>query len=306
MDDREPFRPPNKRAGKKAAKKRQLFELTQQGKHCPKVKSKVLPRGIVDTSDVVDPITSAGSSTSRVAPVPPPKAPGVVTGFVDSAFDSEAPTCKAESEVVVAKAKAGDCRLSQEVNPILRPGTTPVRSPAVTIQAPTVRLSLDLHGVLDIDAPTEGRWGIEARTATANWLTQSHYHEVGVCSFIGERGELSQQRRKQAKSEVVRFNTDYHRDLRICITSDRSKEVLQADTVSCHIDDRKNLCDELHSRGVPVVCLNEHLFRNKRLVSQCPYPVVPNIVQAFEAINRFRLVPRVFSEWPGIFTTPLW
>ena len=168
-----------------------------------------------------------------------------------------------------------------------------------------IRLSCDLHGLLGFGSLTEGVWSTESRSSLVNWLTSSQYHQVGVCTYIGLRGLDSQKRRNNAVSEVHRFNQDYHTNLRILITTDREKHVLSPEHVSCHIDDKPNLCELIHERGLPVVCLN--LAYEQRLGRHYqpppPFPVVANFQEAIAAVRNFRLVPRVFKVWPGIFRT---
>ena len=193
--------------------------------------------------------------------------------------------------------------LISEARPLeLRPrGGPQVASTASSVAGahPTIRLSLDLHGVLDLGSTGKGRWSTVAIDQLANWLSQSPYHQAGVYSYIGLKGAESKFRRDQALASVRRFNTAHNADLRIGITTDKPKSDIKAQEVSVHVDDKVEICRQLNDRGVPNICLNPNL-RN-------PPPdlvVVKDIVAAFEAIERLRLVPRVWaSQWPGIFKT---
>lgn len=215
--------------------------------------------------------------------------------------EPEVPKAKAE----VPKAKA---RLSDPIGESLRPqrpnidSTAPVAGPNQEVK---VRLSCDLHGCLDLDSFEEGVWATVSRSSLANWLSSSKYNQAGVYTFIGTRGPDSQERRNQAISETARFNSDYHTDLRILITVDREKNQLTPTNVSCHIDDKESICYLCHDRGLPVVCLNPGFKSRIRrgYQHQPPFPVVSTFQEAITQVRNFRLVPRVFASWPGIFKT---
>lgn len=120
-----------------------------------------------------------------------------------------------------------------------------------------IRLSVDLHGVLDLDSHEDGVFNVESRGALCGWLhSNKRFHQAGVCSYIGHSGPKSQERRVQAKREVNRFNDDFHCDLRLLLTSDKKKSALDPSEVSCHIDDRLDLAYSLRDRGVPVILVN--------------------------------------------------
>ena len=224
---------------------------------------------------------------------------------VEGGLGSEA----SSSSGVVVKAKVPPVKLSEPIGSTeLRPNPRDIASTAPVIgpgQELKIRLSCDLHGCLDFGSLTEGVWSTESRSSLVNWLTSSQYHQVGVCTYIGLKGLDSQKRRNNAVSEVHRFNQDYHTNLRILITTDREKHVLSPEHVSCHIDDKPNLCELIHERGLPVVCLN--LAYKQRLGRHYqpppPFPVVANFQEAIAAVRNFRLVPRAFKVWPGIFRT---
>jgi hypothetical protein len=95
---------------------------------------------------------------------------------------------------------------------------------------PTIRLSVDLHGVLDLGSRIEGRWETQATNSLANWIKESPYH-------IGNFGDKSLKRRRDAASERRRFNENFHTDLRALLTSDSDKRALNASSVTAHIDD---------------------------------------------------------------------
>ena len=112
--------------------------------------------------------------------------------------------------------------------------------------------------------------------------------------------ETGQNTPKHMTTKCFLPNQDYHTNLRILITTDREKHVLSPEHVSCHIDDKPNLCELIHERGLPVVCLN--LAYKQRLGRHYqpppPFPVVANFQEAIAAVRNFRLVPRVFKVWP--------
>eukprot|EP00435_Cladocopium_sp_Y103_P039243 s2171_g10.t1 len=265
----------------------------------------------------VPPKKSSGSKGSTVSSPPEapnpsvhpkdlPKAPGSKVAFEVVIIEEEPKSVAIPKEsskaVVIPKAKGSGVPVSQARPLELRPqGGPPVASTASSAAGvnPTVRLSLDLHGVLDLGASERGRWSTVACSQLATWLSRSPYNQAGVCSYIGTRGEESQIRRDQALSEVRRFNNTHNTDLRICITADRAKSELQAHEISVHIDDKVDICRRLNSRGVPNICLNPNLRS-----PPADLVVVRDIVEAFEALERLRLVPRVWArQWPGIFRT---
>ena len=325
MSGDQPFRDaPNKRGGKKVKRKKELWELTEQGQHIPKVKSESVPIGYsssdyntgnwgqhtgwqdwsdwhnkepsVVNSEAKTPLSPTQDTVESCEPITidpsrsPPKAVPEVSGPEVSV--SSLPEAPSSSGVLISEARPLE----------LRPrGGPQVASTASSVAGahPTIRLSLDLHGVLDLGSTGKGRWSTVAINQLANWLSQSPYHQASVYSYIGLRGAESKFRRDQALASVRRFNTAHNADLRIGITTDKLKSDIQAQEVSVHVDDKVEICRQLNDRGVPNICLNPNL-RN-------PPPdlvVVKDIVAAFEAIERLRLVPRVWaSQWPGIFKT---
>ena len=243
----------------------------------------IIKRPTQDTVESCEPITIDPSHS-------PPKAVPEVSG--PEVPVSSLPEAPSSSGVLISEARPLE----------LRPrGGPQVASTASSVAGahPTIRLSLDLHGVLDLGSTGKGRWSTVAIDQLANWLSQSPYHQAGVYSYIGLKGAESKFRRDQALASVRRFNTAHNADLRIGITTDKLKSDIQAQVVSVHVDDKVEICRQLNDRGVPNICLNPNL-RN-------PPPdlvVVKDIVAAFEAIERLRLVPRVWaSQWPGIFKT---
>lgn len=160
---------------------------------------------------------------------------------------------------------------------------------------PDHRLSVDLHGVLDLGSRIEGRWETQATNSLANWIKESPYH-------IGNFGDKSLKRRRDAASERRRFNENFHTDLRALLTSDSDKRALNASSVTAHIDDKLPLCRSLVARGVVVICVNPRLYNSARPPTDIE--VVESLPRALEA--RRRLVPSVYPAWPGIFTTGSW
>lgn len=247
-------------------------------------------------------VTPAKAVATPVEAVPKPKLR--LPRKRDTPAASEVPKPKeepvvAKAKVVIAKAKA---KLSDPTT-VLAPQSNPVAS-TVSIPADCyIRLSVDLHGVLDLNAPREGVWETTARSSLCQWLAASPTHQCGVCSYIGTGGPKSQQRRREALQELHRFNNDYHCDLRLIIEDQRGKPVLTADSVTCHIDDRLDLAWTLAERGVPCILVNPYLVDRPPRSKPEGLVICRSLGAALTEVRRRRFVPRPFSPWPGIFTT---
>lgn len=95
---------------------------------------------------------------------------------------------KAVSGPVIPKVKGLGVAVS-EARPLeLRPqGGPPVASTASSAASvnPTIRLSLNLHGVSDLGLAVRGQWSTVAFSQLASWLPRSPYNQAGMCSYIG-------------------------------------------------------------------------------------------------------------------------
>ena len=164
-----------------------------------------------------------------------------------------------DEEIPKAKAAVSQGLRISDPSTLLRPQVTafPVVTPSPpNLENATVRISVDLHGVLDLNSPVEGRWNEVAKSALANWLHSDHRHQAGVATYIGEHGYRSQRRRREALEEVRNFNETFNCDLRIHITPDRSKPELNPNQVSIHIYDRLDLARLLWNRGLDCILVN--------------------------------------------------
>lgn len=128
-----------------------------------------------------------------------------------------------DEEIPKAKAAVSQGLRILDPSTLLRPQVTafPVLTPSppnLENATVTVRISVDLHGVLDLNSPVEGRWNEKAKSALANWLHSDHRHQAGVATYMGEHGYKSQRRRREALEEVRNFNETFHCDLGIHIS----------------------------------------------------------------------------------------
>lgn len=205
--------------------------------------------------------------------------------------DSRAEGVKAKGVQLLSEA----ANLGLRPNPGLRIGPP---SPPIP-EGATVRISIDLHGVLDLGAATEGCWSTDAKCCLANWLHTDRRHEAGVCSYIGLHGHSSNKRRSEAIRELHSFNQSNFTDLRLLITSDRDKPALVPEEVAVHIDDRLDLAVKLRERGVDTIIVNPNLHNPSK-----GFFVASSVAEAFVEIGRRRYIPKVYrTRWPGIFTS---
>lgn len=269
----------------------------------PPVKPKLsLPRDKFEDFPVVAPfVATGGPSGSKVGS----------SAVVSKAEEPKVfgnPVVEVKSNPVVKDSIIPKAGIIKAVGPKLSSFSAPLRPtggsfPNPTSGAvcgsgnPTIRLSVDLHGVLDLGSRIEGRWETQATNSLANWIKESPYH-------IGNFGDKSLKRRRDAASERRRFNENFHTDLRALLTSDSDKRALNASSVTARIDNKLPLCRSLVARGVVVICVNPRLYNSARPPTDIE--VVESLPRALEALRRRRLVPSVYPAWPGIFTTGSW
>lgn len=268
---------------KKASPAKRQLELPR-GERSPKAKAVAVEPVSPTVSLELVPTVEA-----KAAPVEPKATP-----VVAKAVSAVSP------KAVIPKARP---RISDPVVGLSPAAHIPVERTAAPSANCFIRISVDLHGVLDLNTEVEGRFERTARSSLCNWLHKSRYHQAGICSYIGRAGPSSQARRQSAVSEVHRFNSDYHTQLRLLIDSDKAKPLLNPRTVSIHIDDRLDLAWKLSERGLDTILVNPFLCRNppRHLPPGCV--VVEDLTKALAEVTRRGLVPKEFPAWPGIFTT---
>ena len=185
--------------------------------------------------------SKAGSAVSSVVPkpkgakgesylsVPVPESPSFASPAAPSAFAKVVPALRTQESSGV----------------VLKPTRGP---PALAVREPNcseVRLSLDFHGAVQ---DYSGRVSAENLAAIEDFIRDSRRNRIGICTYVGERGHHSQTRRREVASIVQDFRSRTGLDLRLLITSDKSKSAIDH-SVHCHIDDRVDTCCGVVERG---------------------------------------------------------
>ena len=88
-----------------------------------------------------------------------------------------------------------------------------------------------------------------------NWLKKSSTHKVGMCSYIGERGAKSQERRNSLRIQARLLNEwlsssgvlekSENQLCILCSTIDKLKKVLKREIVTCHLDDKWEVIEQV-------------------------------------------------------------
>ena len=213
----------------------------------------------------------ASSSGSRAAPHTPPKAARVAPSSPKSP----------------PKAKLSD-PIAPETNPSI------VGARAVNLEK---RISIDFHKVLDSVSAWE-RPGhtipLVNKIAVFESLRRDPRIVIGVCSYIGEGGYHSDQRRSNAVGEVDELNRfllskgiPASRRVLLKITTDPNKANLHPSKVSCHIDDKYSVIDQCKRRGLVVCQIYPH--RSNK------WPTSVDLDTALKGVERLTFA-REFSE----------
>ena len=257
--------------------------------------------------------------TTSVVRVPPPSAKAKAASAIASASNPASSSSAVSSVVPKPKGATGESYLSVPVpkspafsSPATPPAVAkvvpaprtqessgvvlkPTRGPpALAVREPNcseVRLSLDFHGVVQ---DYSGRVSAENLAAIEDFIRDSRHNKIGICTYIGERGHHSQTRRREVASIVQDFRARTELDLRLLITSDKSKSAIDH-SVHCHIDDRVDTCCGIVERGGTAILISRRVHPDLET-----YPSLPLALQAL----RTRFVPKEFTKaWPGPFTS---
>lgn len=205
-------------------------------------------------------VTDSVGAASIPSSVPEVEAEDPTPELASSSSAAAAPAEPAQGAVVLSQPTA---HLSGEVDPrqVLRPsGFKTATSPAVHQNPTEVRIAIDFHNVLDVER-AEGRADDkiqrQAGEAIGRFLLRSDKHLVSIVSYIGERGRKSQQRRQSLREEVQKLNSwllasgvGRPRLVRLLITADPFKSVLERESVSLHCDDKLSILDTCYRNGV--------------------------------------------------------
>ena len=248
-------------------------------KATPKAESRIAPKAdppvakrLKSESGSGEPLGEpASSSGSRAAPHTPPKAARVAPSSPKSP----------------PKAKLSD-PIAPETNPSI------VGARAVNLEK---RISIDFHKVLD----SVSAWGRPGHTiplvnkiAVLESLRRDPRIVIGVCSYIGEGGYHSDQRRSNAVGEVDELNRfllskgiPASRRVLLKITTDPNKANLHPSKVSCHIDDKYSVIDQCKRRGLVVCQIYPH--RSNK------WPTSVDLDTALKGVERLTFA-REFSE----------
>ena len=116
-------------------------------------------------------------------------------------------------------------------------------------------LSLDFNGVCNIpesgDVESDGihQYNIPILLNFINTVCSERGFRLGITSYIGIRGQLSQSRRRELTKSVREFNKAVNPGLRLGlkIVSDKAEKApfLNEAQAALHIDDRLDLCDQI-------------------------------------------------------------
>ena len=156
-----------------------------------------------------------------------------------------------------SKGPQSKAKLSDPIPPGLNP---PVAATGVAPPSTELRVSLDFHGVLDLEYPGAKTYnGIRTSCfeQICDFLRVSNHHRIGICSYIGFSGQDSLRRRDSLQKEVVRANrilfekgVPSYQKIVLVITDDRKKVEICRESVSFHLDDKLSVVDAVSSRGV--------------------------------------------------------
>ena len=113
------------------------------------------------------------------------------------------------------------------------------------------RLSIDFHNVLDVGVAADRGVGtiqhlnrppLERFTEAVSQLG----FRVGVCSYLGESGRNSSERRTTLLAAVCEFNTGKDRDKRLGVRivgrALEKSRLLRESGFCIHVDDRSDIC----------------------------------------------------------------
>ena len=246
-------RPRGERGGKQARKQKERWDRTVEGLRQPAVWAESrpnygsqLPKG----SRVVESVEVEHQETRPTESVPASSS----TRKREASVLSEEPTTTLEVVPSSDSAPRGVATLSQEIGSELkREAFARTVSSAVSVPSTELRISLDFHGVLDVErAGGRSTQGISSdnRYSILNFLELSNKHLVTVVSYIGVSGPSSQQRRSDLREEIKSLNRFLaaagiaERQLvKLLITSDPLKREIHKDAVSLHTDDKISILE---------------------------------------------------------------
>ena len=278
------------------------------------------------TSSQSTPIVSSpkfpGLRSSELS-VPSPNCTPVLTTSFDSCV-VVVPKAKglgpAASESVAGIPKAEGLAFPlAPVVPVVQPKTLPKAPPKQSLSAPLVnlgkagggpvivtskpppplevRVSLDYHNCLNLDragSPTFEGIRASHRKPILDFLQSSETHRIGICSYIGEKGQKSRERRARLRQEVVDLNTylsnhgiPQERLVVLEITADHFKRCVDSSNCSAHVDDKTLVIESIRSRQVVRVQVTSHKFGR--------WPCVQSVGEGLQSLTRL-VVPRVFHR----------
>ena len=273
------------RAGKKTRRKGELWQATLEGTHQPTQRSTVPPPSFA--------FSSCGPTHSESS--------NLCENEGETPAEREAPNAKEAGFGNVPNEISLALKLSE---PVGSQGFRPSREPYTQTSKPVpgpraeIRLSVDFHGVLDLGVSgfiCENQIAPENRNLLVDHINQFG-HLIGVCSYIGDKGPKSAQRRAALKEQIRQLNTEFGTEVKLCITSDPEKSVLNPDSVHVHIDDKISVAYRCKERGLDCVLV--------RARNHPEFPTCRNFQEALYWVQRRCYIARTFKqEWPAIFDT---
>ena len=290
-------------------KKKELYLKVENFEHTPKQKTTTVPPGLKRPRKEISEDLGKDSE-SKASGSEPSKSQAEVSSFALESSSSSS-VQKVEhpldfpAHFQTPSLQIPKATVSQGIPEpgSLKPRFDPVISTARSIgNPPEIRISFDYHGALDLGSRRGQECILPPTRAALNRLFELRPdYRVGVCSYIGKSGPVSQQRRASVIEQVFQFRDSFHRDLRLCITSDREKKELNRNTVTAHVDDRLDVCELVRERGVSAIWLNPR-FREDQ--DNRGFVVVKSIEEAIQRVSQIGLVPRSFPDlWPSVFAT---
>lgn len=162
-----------------------------------------------------------------------------------------------------------------------------------------VRVSVDYNGVLNVgragDSECDGLHPNCERSLRA-FIGEHHPRgiKVGVTSYIGLKGRLSQSRRRDLLSCIREFNINQSlaEKVGVRIVSDRKDKAsfCNSSTVSYHIDDRVDVLNEFQGSGIHTILIAREGTRSRF------HTVLSSLPEALEFIAQSRFEPKICEK----------
>ena len=238
---------------------------------------------------------------------PPSKASHPSSSSVGDLASSSSPVFVVgkESETTKTPPKQGSLKRSiaeaipVKLGPDSSRGRDFVRPKVSQATGAEVRVSVDYNGVLNVgragDSECDGLHPNCERSLRA-FIGEHHPRgiKVGVTSYIGLKGRLSQSRRRDLLSCIREFNINQSlaEKVGVRIVSDRKDKAsfCNSSTVSYHIDDRVDVLNEFQGSGIHTILIARKGTRSRF------HTVLSSLPEALEFIAQSRFEPKICEK----------